>query len=259
VNNQQQHPADTPHDLAPLYAVDALEPAERAEFEQHLTECPACQAETAGYQDAVTQLAAEVAQDPPPALRASVLAAIHGTRQEPPSSREEEPGRTGSGTVVSLTDRRQRRRRLLSVAAAAVLVPVIALTGWNLGVQSEQRAQEQSAAQEQSRENRLLSAADVSVRPIDVSGQPAALVLSEEQDAALFIAGSLPAPGEGREYQLWLLEDGTPIPDVHFSGGEVRVWLEGDLDRAGAVALTVEPAGGSTTPTFPVVAATELN
>jgi len=272
VNNHQKHPATVLHDLAPLYALDALEPAERAEFEQHLAGCPQCQAEIAGYEDVVGQLAAGVAQEPPPALRASVLSAIHGTRQGRlsdggPASDGGTPSGSGpadhqvdTAVVVSLEDRRRRRRRrLLSIAAAAVLAPAIALTGWSLGVQSEQREQQQLAGQEQSRENQLLSAADVAVRPIDVNGQPAALVHSQEQDAALFIAGDLPAPGEGQEYQLWLLEDGTPIPDVHFSGGEVRIWLEGDLDGAGAVALTVEPAGGSTTPTFPVVASAELN
>ena len=32
----------------------------------------------------------------------------------------------------------------------------------------------------------------------------------------------------------------------------------GDIDRAGAVAMTVEPAGGSETPTLPVLAAAEI-
>jgi anti-sigma-K factor RskA len=38
----------------------------------------------------------------------------------------------------------------------------------------------------------------------------------------------------------------------------VQVWLKGDVDRAGAVAMTVEPAGGSETPTTPVLAAVEV-
>ena len=269
MNTHQEHSAAELHELAPLYAVDALEPAERDEFEQHLAGCAQCQAEIAGYDDVVGYLAAGTAQDPPPELRESVLSAIQGSRQENPAATGFPGGGTppaagtpehqvSRGAVVSLEDRR-RRRRLLSIAAAAVLVPAIALTGWNLGAQSEHREQEQLAAQEQNRENRLLSAADVTVRPIDVNGQPAALVHSQDQDSALFIAGDLSAPGDGQEYQLWLLEDGTPIPDVHFAGGEVRIWLEGDLDRAAAVALTVEPAGGSMAPTSPVVASTELN
>ncbi|MCQ1987571.1 MULTISPECIES: anti-sigma factor domain-containing protein [unclassified Arthrobacter] len=251
--NQHSQNAGDLHELAPLYAVDALEPAEREEFEQHLADCPRCQAEVAEYAEVTAGLAAETAQTPPPALRSSVLSSIHGTQPLPG------PWTGPAAVVVSLEERRRRRgRRLLAAAAAAVLLPGIGLAGWNLGVQSEQREQEQQAAQEQDRETRLLAAPDVATQRVDVNGQPATLVVSREEDAALFVADTLPDPGEGREYQLWLLEGETPIPDTHFSGGDVSVWLSGDVAKAGAVALTVEPAGGSATPTFPLVAVAEI-
>lgn len=235
------------HDLAPLYAVDALEPAERTGFERHLDTCPRCRAEVAEYAEVGASLAAATAVEPPPELRSAVLSAVHNTPQLPVPA------------VASLQDRRRRRgRTLLAAAAAAVLIPGIALGGWGLGVQWEQRQQEQAAANEQSRENRLLSAPDLTTRTLDINGTPATVVVSQEEDAALFVAGQLPDPGEGREYQLWLLEGETPIPNVRFEGGDVRVWLSGDVQAAGAVAMTVEPAGGSETPTFPLLAATEI-
>ncbi|MCC9205198.1 anti-sigma factor [Arthrobacter sp. zg-Y769] len=250
--NEHSRNAGDLHELAPLYAVDALEPAEREEFEQHLAECPRCQAEVADFADVTAHLAAGTASTPPPALRTSVLAAIHGTKPLPGPQ-------AVPAVVVSLEERRRRRgRRLLAAAAAAVLLPGIALGGWNLGVQSEQRQQEQLAAQEQGRENRLLAAPDLATHRVDVNGRPATLVVSREEDEALFVADSLPDPGEGREYQLWLLDGDNPVPDTHFSGGDVSIWLSGDVARAGAVALTVEPAGGSTTPTFPLVAVAEI-
>ena len=144
-----------------------------------------------------------------------------------------------------------------SAAAAAVLLPGAALGGWAVGTQAEQREQ-QLVAQEQDRQNRLLSAPDVTTRQLDVDGRPATLVVSAQADAALFVASDLAGPGEGREYQLWLVQDETPVPDVRFGGGQVQVWLDGDIDRAGAVAMTVEPAGGSETPTLPVLAAAEI-
>ena len=54
------------------------------------------------------------------------------------------------------------------------------------------------------------------------------------------------------------MQDYTPVPDLRFDGGQVQVWLYGDIDRAGAVAMTVEPAGGSETPTLPVLATAEI-
>lgn len=254
------------HDLAALYAVDALEPAEQAVFETHLPGCPRCQAELADYAEVTVHLAQAVAQDPPPALRTAVLGAIHGTASSPAHSgidRAEVPTRTDPAEspvapVVFLEARRRRHRRLLAAAAAAVLVPGLALGGWGLGVQSEQRQQQQLAAQEQDRANRLLAAPDVTTHRIQVEGRTATVVVSQEAETALFVSTDLPDPGPGREYQLWLIEDEVPVPDVHFTGGQVRTWLEGEVADAGAIAVTVEPAGGSTTPTLPVLAATEI-
>jgi anti-sigma factor RsiW len=275
--------ADDIHELAALYAVDALEPTEQAAFETHLPGCPRCQAELADYAEITAHLAQAVAQGPPPAVRAAVLGAIQHARplsavsEEVPAEGGRAPAGTGTGRgtaparearpggdtgrpggeVVSL-DAHRRRRRLLAAAAAAVLVPGIALGGWGLGAQSEQRQQEQLAAQEQDRQNRLLAAPDVTAHRIEVEGRPATLLVSQQQDTALFVSTDLPDPGPGREYQLWLIREDTPVPDVHFTGGQVRTWLDGDVADAAAVAMTIEPAGGSSTPTVPVLAATEI-
>ena len=46
-------PGNTPeiHALSGAYAVDALDPAERALFEEHLASCAACRAEVTSRQD----------------------------------------------------------------------------------------------------------------------------------------------------------------------------------------------------------------
>lgn len=243
------------HADAALYAVDALEPGERAAFELHLRGCAACREEVAAFGEVGAHLAGAVAEPPPPALRENVLTAVRGRPQEQrPEDRAEH-----RAAPVSLAERRRPRphRRWLAAAAAAVLLPGAALGGWAVGTQTEQREQ-QLLAQEQDRQNRLLSAPDVTTRQLEVDGHPATLVLSAQEDAALFVASDLAGPGEDREYQLWLVQGETPVPDVHFGGGQVQVWLDGDIDRAAGVAMTVEPAGGSETPTLPVLATAEI-
>ncbi|MBD2763309.1 anti-sigma factor [Kocuria sp. cx-116] len=269
------------HDLSSLYAVDALDPAERAAFETHLADCPPCRAEVARYAETTAQLAAAVAQEPPPALRTSVLDAIHGTLPLParpdtatatPAAQpaagnperqlakgpREDRARSDRGSHVSLDALRRRYRRVLVAAVSTALVPGVLAGGWGLGVQAEQRHQEQLVAQEQDRENGLLAASDVTTRSLDVGGRAGTLFVSREQNTALFVSDELPDPGDNSEYQLWLMDGDTPVPDAHFTGGQLRTWLTGDVADADAVAMTIEPAGGSTTPTLPLVASTEI-
>lgn len=69
------------HAAAGSYAVDALEPVERAEFEAHLDQCARCQSEVIEYGEALAELTLLVSAQPPAALRDSVLAAVTGLRQ----------------------------------------------------------------------------------------------------------------------------------------------------------------------------------
>ena len=252
----------TVHDLAALYAMEALEPEERPVFEHHLHGCPHCQAEIAGYAEVRAHLAEAVAQQPPPGLRASVLAAISDTgprpactvpKQPAPEEHTEHP----AAPVVFLGQRRQRRRRrLLAAAAAAVLVPGLVLGGWVLGTQSEHH--QQLTAQKQSQQSRLLGAPDLTTHSLEVEGRPATVLVSQEQGTALFLAADLPDPSQAKHYQLWLIHDGTPVPDVHVPGGQVRTWLDGNITAATAVAITIEASGSPDIPTPPFIAATRL-
>ncbi|MFN8119446.1 MAG: anti-sigma factor [Micropruina glycogenica] len=67
---------DESHDLIGAYALDALDAAERAAFEQHLAECEACQVELIGLRETLDDLADDTAVEPPPALRDAVLGAV---------------------------------------------------------------------------------------------------------------------------------------------------------------------------------------
>ena len=64
------------HSAVGSYVADALNPAERAEFEAHLAGCRSCQLEVAEFSETLAELTPLVARRPPAALRESVLAAI---------------------------------------------------------------------------------------------------------------------------------------------------------------------------------------
>ncbi len=102
------------HALVGAYAVDALDDVERAAFERHLAECPACQAEVAGLREAAAMMGGAVAAEPPSGLRDRVLADITTVRPLPPPVNRPEAVSTPGG-------RNRFRPRALLAAAAAVI------------------------------------------------------------------------------------------------------------------------------------------
>ena len=72
------------HLLTGAYALDALDPAERAAFEEHLATCESCQAEVKELRATAGLLGAAAAETPPPSLKERVMAEVDRTRQDPP-------------------------------------------------------------------------------------------------------------------------------------------------------------------------------
>lgn len=101
--------APHPHPDLGGYVLGALEPAERADFEEHLAGCERCQAEVAelrGLPELLEQAAPPV--EVPPSLRERTFAAVERAAAQ---------------------QRRRRRWRLALTAAAACLVLVVAFVG----------------------------------------------------------------------------------------------------------------------------------
>jgi anti-sigma-K factor RskA len=101
--------APHPHPDLGGYVLGALEPAERADFEEHLAGCERCQAEVAelrGLPALLEQAAPPV--EVPPSLRERTFAAVERAAAQ---------------------QRRRRRLRLALTAVAACLVLVVAFVG----------------------------------------------------------------------------------------------------------------------------------
>ncbi len=70
----------------------------------------------------------------------------------------------------------------------------------------------------------------------------------------------MPPVPEDKIYQVWVIENDVPKPSGVFesSDGSVAAVVEHSLDNADAVAVTVEPEGGSPQPTTDPMLAAEL-
>lgn len=239
--------------LVGAYAVDALEPADQARFERHLDECEDCRRELGEFRELLADSTAAVAEPPPAQVRERVLEGIEQIRPLPPVG----PPPTAPTPVVSgdgaRADRFRRRRWLRPLAAAAAI-----LVAFGAGIAGGLALERQTAVVA-ARQDEALTAPDSRILAVQLpGGGRGAFVVSRQQGQALFVGSDLPDPGAGRTYQLWTIDRaGRPIPDALVAGGNSRVVMNAPVDAGTtALAVTVEPAGGSRAPTTePVVAA----
>jgi anti-sigma-K factor RskA len=235
------------HALTGAYAVDALEPAERARFEEHLGRCPSCANEVRGMQETATRLAVAVAAPPPPGMKAAVLTAAAQTRQHPPVVAAD-PELTARHRHAGA---RSRRRFRLAVPIAAVAAAAAIALGVTVGVQ---QARLDRVEAQQHQVTAVLSAPDARI----VSGRTAlgghtTMVVSASLDKMVFTTAGLPALPHARVYELWLL---TPAGGAIANGllpaaknGATPPVISSGPPHGDQVAVTVEPPGGSQHPT----------
>jgi len=247
----------TIHELAALYALDALDEDETVTFEAHLASCEACLRDVDSYRETTTVLGQAVSATPPEGLRSSVLAHVSTTPQDPIAEPTDGPplsrtgsdaaiGATGSSdtNVVAIEGRRTRTRRwLVPIAAAAALIVVVSAAV----VVVNNRSDEVTIADVQ-------QADDVVVATLAGDGE-VTVSWSASLGRVAVEADEVDAVAADQVYELWAIVGETPVAAglIEHDGGEVSAVLEFDGDSVGAWGITVEPDGGSPTPTEPIV------
>jgi hypothetical protein len=236
------------HALSGAYAVDALDDIERAQFERHLAECPACTAEVRSLREAAALLAETTATAPSTELRARVLADITTVRPLPPVVGDATEATTPatSGTVTALEPR--RRRRVVTFLAAAAAAVVIGTGGvvWH----------QVSNDNPDSQYSQVLEAGDAQSVTVHLDGATATVVRSKELDKAVLKTKNMPDAPDGQAYALWLQHDGVMVPaGIMPKGPDHEVVLSGDAASATAAAISIEDAGDEPTePSSDIVA-----
>jgi anti-sigma-K factor RskA len=234
------------HALVGAYALDAVDDLERAAFDRHLAECESCRSEVDELRETATRLADSTWSVPPPGMRTEVMAAIGRTRQ----LTSLEPARR---------DRPVRWRRWTAAAAAAVVLAGGAGTAvWTVQDQRvrDQRARAEAAEQREARTRAILAAPDLVVRTTPmIGGGKVTVATSALHGAGVVLLGADAAPSGGRVFELWRIRGTTATQAGTLASGQTAaVQIIDGLRDSDAFGVTLEPAGGSATPTLPMTA-----
>ena len=226
------------HELIAGYALDALEPADRARAKELLERSEEAREELRSLTETSAAMATAVSGPAPPAgLRERILESARADRQ----------------TVVPLESRRRPRLApVLGAAAAIAAVVAVALGIWGLSVSSD--LDESRAALAQARAAAAVLASP-DARTVGLSQGDGSLVVSGT-DAVLVLNRMEGAPA-GKTWEVWVLDGKTPVRAGLFAGGQARdvVPVEGSVGPGARVLVTLEPSGGVDAPTSsPVVA-----
>ena len=234
------------HALSGAYVVDALDDAERAAFEEHLPGCHDCHAEVSSLREAAAMLADDAALTPPPSLRANVLAGIRTVRPLPPEVGEQveqvDPSDAALADVVPLRRHRFRMGALVAAAVLAVLGIAAVAQPWR----DDPGVSQVSAA------DKVMAAGDAKhVKVSFPDGATATVIRSAKMGKAVVVTEKMPAPPNGKVYELWLRNaTGRMVPAGLMKGsGDQKQLLQGDAANANAAAISLEPSGGSKEPT----------
>jgi anti-sigma-K factor RskA len=221
-----------PHDLLAAYALDALDADERERFERHLDDCAECTEQLALLDEPVAALAyAAEGPVPPKELRDRI---IEGARAEPRAA------------VIKLPRRNWALATVGGVAAAAAAL-AIGLGLWANSL-SNSLDRERSA---KSALDQLLSE-NATAKPL--IGANGSLIVSRNGRAAILVCGLANAPSS-KTYEAWVISGDSPEPAGLFNGGSgcSPVFLTQRVPKNATVAVTLEGAGGATSPTLPIL------
>lgn len=241
----------THDDIAELlgaYALNAVDPDERAMVDAHLADCPRCRAELHDHLQVAAMLG-NTGGDAPDGVWDRIASTLE---ESPPPMRLTLPPREAPGdattNVVPLAARRRTGGRLAFAALGAAAALVIGVLGAKV-VQQDDELDRINAALEA---DTLLSAANVALLDPDAAqttltspdGRVSASAVVLPDGTGFLMADDLPALDGARTYQLWG-QTGGGLISLGLLGaepGEVVPFQTGG--EVAALAITEEVAGG---------------
>lgn len=235
--------------LAAALSVGSIDPEDQSTLQLHLATCENCRRVAGEYLAAAARLPLALEpRQPSPDLRGRLMRAVYAEAEQQgrePAAAERGPWwqRLWTGLPAA---------RGFTVLAAAAVAAVIAVTSWSVITRQS------------------VQPAPVAVSLAATRSAPAArgqLVYEPGSSEAVLTVTGLPSPATivsgGAVYEVWLVRpDGAAVAAAYLSQEPDGSWsavVHGAMATYSMVAATVEPSGGSPTPTGAKVIQATLN
>ncbi len=236
-------------DLRDAYVLGALPDDERATVEAYLALHPERQAEIDELAGVTALLAlAPPEYEPSADLRRRVMEAVEAESARPRAARR----RPASSWI-------DRFAGLRNVALGAAAVLVVGLLSWNVLLQGDLR-ELRGQVEEARSANEAQETREIALGGTWAEQGASAEVTALKDDRAILVVEDMPSMPEGRTGQVWVIRDEKPQPSglLEPSGNMAATAITTPLRGADAIAVTIEPAGGSDKPTSDPVLVQEL-
>lgn len=206
-----------------VYALGSLSPEEAQAVRAHLEKCEECRAEYRDLAPAASALAYAVEASPGPLLKRRIMAQIRTDARSP--------------------------RPIVWPAYAAAACFILALGSW-INSFSLSRQVDSLRAQDA----QMTSAIADILAPDSKRYRIARGEVVRRGERVYIVMDTLPEPPSGKVYQAWTLSSGETkmTPSITFlpnGAGIAIVSIPADASNLAALAVSVEPAGGSKQPT----------
>ena len=261
-----------------VYLLDAATPEERTSFEQAVEALPEVRAEAVRLAPVAMSLgrvydlnpdqipaAYDVSAVPSGTLKGRVLTSVVPSApmdQAGPAKPIRPQGRVRGGAPARGEPIPIRGWRTPWAAVAALIIVAAGITLWALSIQNKYDDQSREVAAQSTEIAMIRATSNASAYTLTATGDLQAnaagtlFYSSKDQQAALMLSG-MPAITDNSVYQIWYIKGSSaPAPGATFqpnADGTKTMPLTPSLALFDSVAVTHEKAGGSTTPTMPIL------
>ncbi len=240
--------------MVPAFVLGALDADEAARTESHLASCKQCARVLQEYRHVADALALSVpVVEPPPEFKGMTL---RGAVEQDAREKRREPAHAPWPWWARLG--------FTPLLVGAVLAVVLVAAIWDLeqtaGIKQQLAAQQSFMTLIAYAQGNALTIRGTSAAPLAVGK----LYADSDSSVAALVTVNLPPPNPGKVYQAWLTSaDGRQVSGGTFSvNGEGDGWLlvraPQQLGSYKQVSVTVEPGGGSSSPTTEPLLTAEL-